>query len=280
MSSAPEHSRRRLPAAVLLAIAWSVAPLAGAPFANGPAARADSQPDQSGALRVALYQGPGAGGKGPSSLIREFSRDPGFAARRISPEEIRAGALTNFDVVIFPGGSGSGQAAAIGAGGREAVRRFIARGGGYIGICAGAYLATSGFAWSLGLIDAKTVSPRWRRGRGQVAIELAGSGRRILGEARNDLQVLYANGPVVGPAQTATLPPYEVWAWFRTELAKHDSPAGVMSNTPAIFSAAYEQGRVVCVSPHPEQTPGLEAFVPAAARWAARRETHRLRTSE
>ena len=55
---------------------------------------------------------------------------------RVGAEEIKAGALRSFDVVIFPGGSGSKESAAIdepAAAGRE-VRP---PGGGYLGICAG-----------------------------------------------------------------------------------------------------------------------------------------------
>ena len=40
-----------------------------------------------------------------------------------------------------------------------------------------------------------------------------------------------------------------------------------MVNSPAIFSATFQKGRVVCVSPHPEQTKGLEEIVPQAINW-------------
>ena len=44
------------------------------------------------------------------------------------------------DVVVFPGGSGNGQAKAIGLAGLEALRKFVQAGGGYIGTCGGAFL--------------------------------------------------------------------------------------------------------------------------------------------
>ena len=52
-----------------------------------------------------------------------------------------AWALAQFDLVVFPGGSGSRQAAALEQEGRGAVWRFVEAGGGYLGVCVGAYLA-------------------------------------------------------------------------------------------------------------------------------------------
>ncbi len=40
-----------------------------------------------------------------------LSKEAGFTHERITAEEIRNGMLNNFDVVIFPGGSGSSKAA-------------------------------------------------------------------------------------------------------------------------------------------------------------------------
>lgn len=218
---------------------------------------------------MALYRGPGTGGKGPPNLIRRLNGGTASSVTEVSPEEIRGGVLTNYNVVIFAGGSGSKQAEAIGEAGREAVRQFVSQGGGYVGICAGAYLATSGFPWSLHLIAAKTVSSKWKRGRGNVKMELTEKGREILGGRAGPFEVHYANGPVVAPAKEPSLSEYAPLAFFRTEMAENEAPAGVMVNSPAIFAGDYKKGRVVCISPHPEQTPGLEEFVPKAVAWVA-----------
>jgi putative intracellular protease/amidase len=230
-------------------------------------------------IRVALYKGPGTGGKGPPALMQRLESAPTSTIAEISPEQIRTGTLTNYDVVIFAGGSGSGQANAIGAEGREAVRQFVGNGGGYIGICAGAYLATSGFSWGLNLINAKTISPKWRRGVGSVKLELTDPGRAILGERTGEFDVRYVNGPIIEPANKTDLPPFATLAFFRTELAMNDTPAGIMVNSPAIFAGQYLQGRVVCISPHPEQTSSLEDFVPRAVSWAAQRDPTQVSNS-
>jgi cytosolic carboxypeptidase protein 6 len=227
-------------------------------------------------LRVALYKGEGTGGKGPPNIMNYFADKPAARVTEVEPAEIRAGILRQYDVVIFAGGSASKQAETIGEEGRKEVRNFIENGGGYIGICAGAYLAASGFSWGLELLDARTVSPKWRRGVGDVKMELTEAGRRILGDLRGEQDVWYANGPILEPAELPEIEDYEVLAWFRTELADNDTPPGIMVGSPAILSGALGKGRVVCFSPHPEQTKGLEGLVESAISWVGGREDARV----
>lgn len=221
------------------------------------------------ATRIALYRGPGTGGAGPTNLLARLNQGKLTSITEVTPEQIRAGVLSNYDVAIFAGGSGSKQAEALGETGRVAVQQFVGNGGGYIGICAGAYLATSGYPWSLALVNARTVSPKWQRGRGLVKLELTTLGRDILGRRDGQFDCVYHNGPIVMPDNKDNLPPIDVLASFRTEFAENGTPAGVMVDSPAIFCAPYQHGLVVCVSPHPEQTAGLEDIIPRAVNWVA-----------
>jgi len=218
---------------------------------------------------AALYRGEGTGGQGPPHLLKRLNAGGEMALTQISPLEISTGGLTNFDVVIFAGGSASKQSAALSAAGCAQVRQFVARGGGYIGICAGAYLATCSFAQRLHLINATTLSPKWQRGRAVLKVEITPSGAEIFGGINTNLDILYHNGPVVGPASDPDLPPYETLAWFRTETAQNNTPKGIMINSPAIFAAPFQHGKVLCISPHPEQTEGLDELVPRAVKWVA-----------
>ena len=43
---------------------------------------------------------------------------------------------------------------------------------------------------------------------------------------------------------------------------------GFLITSNRLSLAPYKQGRVICVSPHPEQTEGLKDLVPSAIRWA------------
>jgi glutamine amidotransferase-like uncharacterized protein len=51
----------------------------------------------------------------------------------VTAKEIRAGALSSADVVVLPGGSGGTEGTTLGEEGREAIRSFVRRGGGYLG---------------------------------------------------------------------------------------------------------------------------------------------------
>jgi len=234
----------------------------------------------SATVRIALYDAGGTGGTGPQK-IRDFMRkQKNTIVVEVGPEEIRNGALSQFNVLICPGGTGSGQANAIGKEGRERIQKFIEAGNGYIGICAGAYLATSGFSWGLKGLDAKTASPKWRRGTAVVKIELTDKGRDILGNRPGLLDCKYANGPILCPAEDESLPDYEVLAFFRTEVAENDSPPGIMVNSPAIAAGRCGKGRVIVISPHPEQNEDLQGLVAHAISWVAGQDEKNIRIGQ
>lgn len=218
-------------------------------------------------IDVAIYRGPGVGGSGPDALLKTLSARPAeFTARFVTPEEIRAGVLREFDALIFPGGSGSRQAEGLGGDGREVVREFVRNGGGYLGICAGCYLACENYSWSLKILDAKTKSQKWKRGTKVLELDFTEEAKPLL-----DLEtagVKYANGPVMEPAGSPDLPNFTTLAVFKTETAENGTPAGIQVNSPAILSGTYGEGRVVGISPHPEQSEGLEHIVPRLLRWS------------
>jgi hypothetical protein len=119
------------------------------------------------------------------------------------------------------------------------------------------------------VLDAKTVSNKWRRGIGDVKIEVHDAAPAATGIPSGEKTVRYANGPIIKPAERDDVPDYEALATFRTELAGNDSPKGAMVNSPAWARGTFGKGRVIVSSPHPEQTAGMEAFVASAVKWAA-----------
>lgn len=220
-------------------------------------------------IRVGVFNDAGVAGKGVPRVTQLLGENGDFHVSNMNGKEIAAGVLTNFDVVIFTGGSGSKQAASLGEKGREEVRRFVREGGGYIGICAGAYLACSGYSWGVGVLNAKPISSKWARGTGKVEIEMTAKGTALTSLPPGKREVLYANGPVIQPDDKKNIPAYEPLAFFRTELAKNGTPAGVMIDSPALARARYGKGRVLFSSPHPEQTSGMEDLIPSAVRWVS-----------
>jgi glutamine amidotransferase-like uncharacterized protein len=225
-------------------------------------------------IRVALYADSGAAKAGSPKVKESLPSERGFELKLVTADQIRAGALKEFDVLIQPGGSGSKQASTLGEEGRKCVRDFVANGGGYIGICAGSYLASAHYPWSLNLLDARVVdTEHWARGTGNVTINLTRTGRESLGSKVEQCTIYYGQGPLLAPGEKEDILDYEPLASYETEIAKRGAPTGVMKGTTAIARATYEKGRVQCFSPHPEKTPGLEPFLQAAVRWVAEKKT-------
>jgi glutamine amidotransferase-like uncharacterized protein len=178
----------------------------------------------------------------------------------------------NFDLVIFPGGSGTGQSNALGAPGRAAVQAFVRDGGGYIGTCGGAFLALTHLKL-YGNPSPPTVQP-WARGHGPVRIEFTHEGVTSLDLPESvygdqNVTIEYWQGPIVATADMAKYSPQvSILSVFRTEIhnSHTNETTGNMVNTPAMTSAMYGKGRVVLNSPHPEippETSGGQPGLPA-----------------
>jgi glutamine amidotransferase-like uncharacterized protein len=222
-------------------------------------------------IRVAIYADAGASKTGSPQLKASLPKEKGFELELVTAEQIRGGALDEFDVLIHPGGSGSKQGNTLGVEGREKVKKFVEGGGGFIGICAGAYLASAQYPWSLGLLDAQVVdTEHWARGTGEVKLKITREGKDALETDEELCPIYYGQGPLLAPAGKDDINDYELLASYETEIAKKGAPTGVMKGTTAIARAKYGKGRVQCFSPHPEKTPGLEPFVQAAVRWVAK----------
>lgn len=225
-------------------------------------------PEKTKQLKVAIFDGKGASDGGIENTEGRIKSIPQVSITRVKAEVWAKIDLKPFDVVVFSGGSGSAQAEAIGEAGRNNVREYIRGGGGYVGICAGAYLACSTFKWSLGILNATTVSSKWQRGQAFVDFEITEAGRNLLGDVKGTFKVRYHNGPIIKPAERTDVPAYTAVTLFRSEVAGYGSPAGIMVNSPAQAVGTFGKGRVFVSSPHPENTPGLEHLIPRGVLWA------------
>lgn len=252
-------------------------------------------------IRVAEYVGAGSDWFNPQlsagKSLRILNAAPGFANVTLLHDEdalvaqLKPGA---FDVVFFPGGSGGGEKKSLGIKGAASVQAFVKAGGGYLGICAGAYLAEP-----LGLIKYKKMEP-WDRGDGDVLVQWEQAGRDALqlgpehdfpgwglgdGPAHagnlsasafapnTNMTLHYGQGPIFANEDS---PAYTRLATYKTEIHKlhPKETTGEMVGTAAVITALYGKGRVLLSSPHPELTsqPGRKPIIERYARYAARRD--------
>jgi glutamine amidotransferase-like uncharacterized protein len=251
----------------LALLIWSLTALSG--FAQMPESGLVGEAASS-KIRVAIYDHSSGTASGPKALRRCLTEEAGFECVRVTPEDVQGDALSRFDVLIMPGGSGSAQARKLGDDGRDRVRRFVRDGGGYVGICAGSYLASSHYEWSLHLLNAQVHDrAHWARGTGQVTLTMTPAGQIALGESDEEIDVYYGQGPLLVPDTKPDLPAFEPLAKYATEIAKNGAPSGVMIGTTAIARAQFGRGRVICYSPHPEVSGGPNHLIVAGIEWAA-----------
>ena len=229
-------------------------------------------PGDEAPLRVAVYVGPGAG-RTAGQIGKALAATPGVTVAEIDAARIRDGGLDQFDLLVQPGGSGSRQGKNLEEEGRDRIREFLRGGKGLVGICAGAYLASADYDWSLHVLDAKVLDRKhWARGGGDVELGLSPAGRAALGvDAPSVSGVRYNQGPLLAPAGEDAIPDYREWAVFNTEVRKAGVPGGVMPGTTAVAAGKYGAGRVVCFSPHLESDEENWRMLRRGVFWAAGR---------
>ncbi|MCC7495575.1 MAG: hypothetical protein IT204_24710 [Fimbriimonadaceae bacterium] len=202
----------------------------------------------------AIYDGPGASssiGRDPYWLTRSVSHLPWLELHLCGPEDLQAGALSQFDAVIFGGGLASEQAKALGAAGLQRVRDYVRGGGGLVGVCAGAFLASCNRESFLGVINAKMPVGS---GGAVVPLRFTADGEQVLGCAgRHD--TTYHGGPLaMEPAGVAALPPFRTLATYGADVSDK-----TRTNTrAAVALGQYGAGRVIVFSPHCERTPASQ----------------------
>ncbi len=216
-------------------------------------------------IQVGVYLDRGAG-RSKVDLLKTLANFHDLSVHKLTADEIRKGKLNGLDLLIQPGGSGGTQGRHLGPEGREKIRDFLQAGGGYLGICAGAYLASADYPWSLNILDARVVDRKhWARGKGEVTITMSEDWAKKL-KLKRETAIFYGQGPLLAPANNPDIPDYQTIATFKTEIAEKGAPSGVMPGTTAIAQGRFGKGRVVCFSPHPELTKGLHHLVRHAIR--------------
>ena len=266
LSKARQFRHARKVVAAALADLGMLAPPAASPASPWP-------PGFPAEPTIALYDAEGAGGAGCENLERVVDATTlGHRLLPVCPEDIRDGGLRGLAAVVFPGGSGGGIAKALQPAGVAAVRTFVDGGGGYVGICAGAYLAGAGVKSYTALLPWQHTQP-WAKGEATLDVRLTDAGKQLLGGEFAAFQTRYHNGPVypdvLGQSQKAgarTQPlPLAEFASAATD--KRGVVHAGMVGTPAIVADVAGKGRVLLISPHPESHEQLDVLVARAIGW-------------
>ena len=95
---------------------------------------------------IAIYAGRGTWDESVRA-IRNMFQWMNYTVETVSAQQINHNGLGAFRALCIPGGSMYDYAQDISARGKENIRNFVHNGGGYIGICGGAYFASEEVYW-------------------------------------------------------------------------------------------------------------------------------------
>ena len=217
-----------------------------------------------GAIRIAIYDDEGSvssSGHDPLWIMHSLQHHSDMRLELITRQEIDAGVLGAFDVLVIGGGKSNTQGRELGAQRREAIRQFLRSGGGYVGICAGGFLACSERDVELQLIEAEHDGTS---GSGIVTLDI---GRTEKSQVVEKHKTKFSGGPIFHSLGSSV----EVWATYETDLRVDDQKTNRLKGTPAVIAVTYGKGRVVAFSPHCERPPGPQELFWRAIRWSAGR---------
>ncbi len=145
------------------------------------------------------------------------------------------GELDRFCVLIIPGGHTFKLLDNLGEASRQCIRSFVENGGGYIGICMGAYVASE-----IGLVKSLAIRVS---GEYDVELNVVRPDHPVMKGYTGKVGMSYQNGPEMIPAE-------------------RDIPLAVFPNhRAAIVAGSLGEGRVVLFSPHPERSASNWAMI-------------------
>jgi glutamine amidotransferase-like uncharacterized protein len=201
-----------------------------------------------GGTVVALYSGLGTWDDSVRAAEKMFQW-MNLSVKRIGPDDIKKGGLNGFRMLCVPGGDMYQYAQDLSSNGRQKIRDFVYNGGGYVGICGGAYYASKRVVWqsrriemaSLGLFNGEAVGalsqiipyPEY----GMCNITVTTSSHPITRAEQNFTSMLYYWGPALIPDDYDNM----------TVLGVYEK-----TGQPAMIALSHGQGRVFLVGTHPE----------------------------
>jgi len=220
-------------------------------------------------IKVAVYSDLGSGGPGAFAWAHIAETSPDMKLTLVDGKSIREGVLDGHDLLIMPGGSGTGEYNQIGPKGVENVRKYLRNGGCYLGTCAGAFLT---LPHRLGVVPFR--SRGWEPQTAIVSIDVNEKGAAALGLKPGRIPLRYHGGPFLIPdTNTIEGASFEVWGTYMSDWARKTKAADEgMYGAGAIVAGTYGKGKVFITSCHPEYFRGDYPFVTGAIKWLTGRD--------
>ena len=203
--------------------------------------------------KVALYLDVGCRGGGAIQWARLLKSSPEIACTFINADDLQAGKLKDFEVLVMPGGGGLERYDQLGEEGFEKIRRFIREGGKYYGTCAGIAMALND-PKRLRLIPYKR-EKNPPRGGFSAAVKLNKRAEELLGVPAATRYFRYHDGPLPAKGDPVPDSEYEVLATFDSHVMQRGKSITPMHGMPAMIYGRYGKGKVLVTVMHPEYYP-------------------------
>ncbi len=215
---------------------------------------------------VAYYNGEGAWGT-DEIVLSNMTEWMGCSFTTVRGQDIQGGCLDDYDLLMWPGGHYPAYWDEVGLEGKAEIQEFVSGGGGYLGICAGAYYAADYMVWmdddvypppeykvegdelNLDLFPGVAYGPifeiadRPEPGWAMTEINLVEQNHPITKSMPNPMTMLYAGGPYLEPYDDASV----------SILGEYD-----VTGTSAMVACEYGEGRVFLIGPHGEIEEGCD----------------------
>ena len=197
---------------------------------------------------VAVYSDRGVWSQSVTAGERMF-RWMGHRVRRVTARQVRDGDLAGARLLFVPGGNMYSYAEDLTAAGVESVKAFVRRGGGYVGICGGAYFAAERVFWRSNRLSMNSLGlfPGEARGPYEEIVPYPDSAMCLViasqpaypvtGVLPDSSWILYFWGPALLPDDGAEV----------TVLGRYEA-----IDRPAMLACEYGRGRVFLIGTHPE----------------------------
>ncbi len=250
--------------------------LAAALLATGGCSILHSPSPATSPLRLAVYVGDGARGIGVFRWLELTALAEGVEAVPVDAEAIRGGALEGMDALVVPGGSSVTMAKTLDEDGRRRIKEFVARGGGYIGTCAGCCLVMApnkARPVMLGFVPYTFGEAGGGQDRAELKIHFNDRAEALAGIKKGDMRIKFSRGPVPVPALTATNDVIEVVATYASDInAQTDKKRPSKAGQAAALAGTYGKGRVFVFAVHPEMDVDDHVALRGAFRYVTGRE--------
>lgn len=200
-------------------------------------------------VSVAIYYGDQSSSQSSRNALTFMFQWMNASTGLLYASDIIGGELSNYDMVVIPGGWAVSYNSELGTSGITEIRRFVREGGAFFGVCAGAYFACDKVTWeettldySLDLFDGTGVGP---------VVEIASWPNYDMCEIRvnHSSDIIDFSGE---PAAHSVM--YYGGPYFESESQDgiHTLATFSVNNQSAMIAFEYESGRVFLSGPHPE----------------------------